>query len=348
MPRASWSGFLHLCLVSCPIYLSPATTRSKSIRLNQVWRPAAAAEPDADEPDRHRDEPVASGSRSQLVDPRATEGADHAGTATRIALRPYDPRTGEEIDTSEVVKGYEYGRGQFVTFTAEELKALDVESSKVVDLERFVPHGDINPVYLDNPYYLYPDGAVAVEALRVISAAMTASGVVGIGRLTLSRRERMVMVEPHGPGMALFTLRAADEVRAPQFGDNAGDLDAEMVTIARAIVKQRSGRFDLSTHRDQYQEALRMLIEAKLKGLPIKPREVITPPPVIDLMAALKRSLAQDAPAISGMTAKDKRARPAAERRQRSLLLPVAGGRTRGEEPVTKPATNAIRPRKKA
>jgi hypothetical protein len=90
-----------------------------------------------------------------------------------------------------------------------------------------------------------------------------------------------------------------------------------------------------------------MLIEAKLKGLPIKPREAITPPPVIDLMAALKRSLAQ-APAISGMTAKDKRARPAAERRQRSLLLPVAGGRTRGEEPVTKPATNAIRPRKKA
>jgi DNA end-binding protein Ku len=148
--------------------------------------------------------------------------------------------------------------------------------------------------------------------------------------------------------MALCTLRAADEVRAPQFGDNTGDLDAEMVAIARAIIKQRTGKFDPSTHRDRYQAALRTLIEAKLKGLPGKPRQVTTPPPVIDLMAALKRSLAQDAPAISGMTATGKRARPAAERRQRSLLLPVAGSRTRGEEAVTKPATNAIRPRKKA
>jgi DNA end-binding protein Ku len=282
------------------------------------------------------------------MEPGAIAGADDAGTATRIALRPHDPTTGEAIEKSEIVKGYEYDRGQFVTLTTDELTALDVESSKVVDLERFVPRDDIDPVYLDSSYYLYPDGAIAVEALRVISAAMTASDVVAIGRLTLSRRERMVMVEPRGPGMALFTLRAADEVRAPQFGDNTGDLDAEMVAIARTIVKQRTGRFDPSTHRDRYQAALRTLIEAKLKGLPVKPREVTTPPPVIDLMAALKRSLAHDAPAISGMTAKDKRARPAAERRQQSLLLPVAGGRERKEEPVTKPATIAMRPRKKA
>jgi DNA end-binding protein Ku len=327
MPRASWSGFLRLSLVSCPIYLSPATTRTKSIRLHQVWRPAAATEPDADEPDRDRDGQVASGSGPQLVDRGAIERADQAGTTTRIALRPHDPRTGEEIEKSEVVKGYEYGRGQFVTFTAEELKALDVESSKVIDLERFVPHGDIDAVYFDTPYYLYPDGPIAVEALRVIGAAMTEAGVAGIGRLTLSRRERMVMVEPRGPGMALFTLRAADEVRASQFGDTKGDLNAEMVAIARAIIRQRTGTFDPSAHRDRYQEALGALIEAKLRGLPIKPRQVITPPPVIDLMAALKRSLSQDAPAISGTTAKKKRARPAADRRQRSLLLPVASGR---------------------
>ena len=168
------------------------------------------------------------------------------------------------------------------------------------------------------------------------------------GRLRLSRRERMVMVEPRGPAMALFTLRAAEEVRAPQFGDTEGDFDAEMVAIARAIIRQRTGTFDPSTHRDRYQEALRALIGAKLKGLPIKRREVITPPPVIDLMAALKRSLAQDMLAISGTTAKKKRARPAADRRQRSLLLPVAGSRKRKVEPATESAAVAIRPRKKA
>src|SRR6516225_9217640 len=156
------------------------------------------------------------------------------------------------------------------------------------------------------------------------------------------------MVEPRGPGMALFTLRAGDEVRAPQFGDNAGDLDAEMVAIASAIIRLRTGRFDPSTHRDRYQEALRALIEAKLKGLPIKPREVITPPLVIDLMAALKRSLAQETPATGATTAKQKRAKPIADRRQRSLLLPVAGGRKKKQEPATEPAAVVMRPRKKA
>jgi DNA end-binding protein Ku len=96
-------------------------------------------------------------------------------------------------------------------------------------------------LYFDSPYYLYPDGPIAVETLRVIGAAMADVGVVGLGRLTLSRRERMVMVEPRGTGMALLTLRAANEVRASQFGSAESDLDAEMVAIAGAIIKQRTG-----------------------------------------------------------------------------------------------------------
>ena len=348
MPRASWSGFLRLSLVSCPIYLSPATTRTKSIRLHQVWRPADATEPNAEEPDRERDTRVTRSSTPWLVQSEATAAANHGGTATRIALRPHDPETGEEIEKSKVIKGYEYDRGQFVTFSAEELKALDVESSKVIDLEKFVRSGKIDPVYFDTPYYLYPDGPIAVEALRVIGVAMAEAGVAGIGRLTLSRRERMVIVEPRGTAIALFTLRAADEVRMVQFRSNEGDVDAEMVAIARAIIGQRTRTFDPSTYRDRYQEALRGLIEAKLKGLPIRPREVITPRPVIDLMAALKRSLAQKTPATGATTVKEKRARPGADRRQRSLLLPVAGGRKRKQEPATEPAAVVLRPRKKA
>jgi DNA end-binding protein Ku len=121
-----------------------------------------------------------------------------------------------------------------------------------------------------------------------------------------------------------------------------------MVAIAGAIIRQRTGKFDPSTYRERYQEGLRGLIEAKLNGIAIKPREVITPSPVIDLMAALKRSLAQETPATGAPRVKQKRAKPAADRRQRSLLLPVAGGRKKKQEPATEPAAVVIRPRKKA
>ena len=212
MPRASWRGFLRLSLVSCPIYLSPATSRTKSIRLRQVWRPGLGNEGDQS-PEPERPTRVNEPSLPELGRHDGGYDADQPQPLTRVTIRPHDPQTGEEIDKSEVVKGYEYGRGQFVAFTPEELKALDVESSRVIDLEKFVPRGDLDPVYLDTPYYFYPDGLVAEETLRVIGAAMAEAGVIGLGRLTLSRRERMVAVEPRGAGMALFMLRAADEVR---------------------------------------------------------------------------------------------------------------------------------------
>ena len=170
MPRASWRGYLRLSLVSCPIYLSPATARTKPIRLHQVWR-AAPADEAGDFRDQDRGQEVPDRRASELTQGYVEDHAEPVRPATRITLRPHDPSTGEEVEKEEVVTGYEYERGQYVTFTPDELKALDLESSKVIDLEMLVPRGDVDPVYFNSPYYLYPDGQMSAQYRNVTGRA---------------------------------------------------------------------------------------------------------------------------------------------------------------------------------
>ena len=311
MPRASWNGFLRLSLVSCPVSLVPATTEAKRVRFNQL----------------------------------------NAETGNRVQQQLIDSKTGEVVDRDQIVKGYEFDRGRDVTVTDDELKALQIESSKIIDLDRFVDRGEIDPVYLDTAYYVYPDGNLAAETFRVIGEAMAHKNKVGMGRVTISSRERQVLVEPRDAGLVMSTVRSADEVRPAEFGPPAkGEIDADMVAIAESIIDRRSGPFDPTTFRDRYQDALHELVAEKTKGQVVERREVAEPPKVVNLMEALKRSLAreQDEAAPEKAAARPARAPSASDRRQRALLLPVAGGRKKKEEPAAEaaPARGAPRRRK--
>jgi len=311
MPRASWNGFLRLSLVSCPVALVPATTEAKRVRFNQL----------------------------------------NSKTGNRVQQQLIDSKTGEIVDRDEIVKGYEYDRGRYVTVTDDELKTLQIESSKIIDLDRFVDRDEVDPVYLDTPYYVYPDGELAAETFRVISEAMTQKNRVGTGRVTISSRERLVLVEPRDGGLLMSTIRSADEVRPAEFGPaSKGEIDADMVAIAESIIERRSGAFDPTSFRDRYQDALRELVAEKTKGQVVAPREVSEPPKVINLMEALKRSLAQEEkePAAAKEAATKTARAPAADRRQRPLLLPVSGGRKKKEEPAAEPAAPAAPRRRKA
>ena len=288
MPRPSWSGHLRVSLVTCPIALAPATSEADRIRLNQI----------------------------------------NPKTGNRISLKPVDAETGEPVERADIVKGYQYEKGQYVVLDKEDLDALQIESTRILDLTSFVDRDSVNDLFVETPYYIYPEGKTGIEAFRVIGQAMRNRKKVGIGSIVLTSREHPVMVEPYEEGLMMSLLRTAEEVREANYDLPKDKLDTEMVRMAEEIMDRLKGKWEPEKFRDRYQDALRELIEAKVKGLPREKRPTAEEPSnVIDLMAALKKSLSARAGSEQepAGAAKPKRTKQQ-DRRQASMLLPVEGG----------------------
>jgi len=277
--RPTWQGYLRLSLVSCPVALYTATSRTGEVHFNMLSKE----------------------------------------THNRIKMIPTDPETGP-VDRSEIVKGYEIEKGHYVVITDEEIKSVRLETTRTLDIERFVDDEDIDRLYWNDPYFLAPDGDMAVEAFAVIREAMKKAGKVALGRLVMHQRERLMALEPREKGILAYTIRNQREVRqAHEIFSHIKDAKppAQMIEIAAKIIDQLEGPFDPSQFNDRYEDALRALIKEKEKGHTIKAPDEPKEAEVIDLMEALKRSLGQSggerrktAPARAG-SKKAASARPA-------------------------------------
>lgn len=216
-------------------------------------------------------------------------------TNNRIKMITTDPDTGP-VNRSDLVKGFEVEKGKYILVTDEEIRSVKLESTKTIDIDRFVPASEIDRIYWDHPYYLAPDGKLAQEAFAVIREAMRHSGQIALGRVVLSTRERILALEPRDKGILAYSLRTQDEIRKPDeiFG-SISDIkpDPSMIDIAEKIIEQKKGPFDPSLFVDRYEESLKKLIADKQKGQKPVAAEEPEDTNVVDLMARLKASLAE-------------------------------------------------------
>jgi len=251
--RPVWQGSLRLSLVSCPVALYGATSRTADISFH-------------------------------LLNPE---------TNNRIRMIPTDPDTGP-VERAELVKGYEISKNHYVVLSNDELKAVKLETTKTIDIERFVDEKDIDRLYWNDPYYLLPNDKSGVEAYTVIREALSETGRIALGRVVMHTRERLVALEPRDKGIIVYTLRMGDEVIQPKvaFDDiPAARPSHQMIDIARKIIEQQEGAFEPEKFEDRYENALRDLIRRKEKGEKLVTAEPVEEDNVIDLMEALKKSL---------------------------------------------------------
>jgi DNA end-binding protein Ku len=262
-PRAYWKGYLKLSLVSCPIALFPATSERDKISFHQL----------------------------------------NKSTGHRIKYRKVDAETGDEVDSADIIKGYEVGKGDYIELDPDELETVAIESKRTIDIDEFVPKDEIDELYLNNPYYIAPDGEVGQQAFAVIQEAIRKEGMVAIGKVVFTSREHIIALEARGKGLLGVTLRYPYEVRneAEYFDDIPDEkIPKDMLELASHIVKTKTGHFDPKKFEDSYEDALKELLKWKQEGKPIERPEQPRPTNVVNLMDALRRSVEAGGSAASG------------------------------------------------
>jgi DNA end-binding protein Ku len=236
------------------------------------------------------------------VEPRAAVHFHWLNPKThhRINMIPTDPETGP-VPRDELVKGFEYQKNRYVVLTDKDFAKAKIPSTRILELEKFVPLDEVPPIYQDVPYYVLPSGKGSKETYRVVQEAMTREECVGIGRLVMGQRERLVALFPDERGLILFTLHTARELqdRAKVLTQaKSAKPDAELVQIAQAIIKRKRGHFQPTAIKDRYEEALRKVIQAKKRGrtlraAPAEPKSK----KIVNLRQALNASLPEKKPA---------------------------------------------------
>jgi DNA end-binding protein Ku len=290
---------LKLALVSCPVALYPAASSSERISFHMMNR----------------------------------------STGNRLKQQYIDAETGDLVESADRVKGYEVARNDYVLLEPEELKEVQIESTHTIEIEHFVPRSEIDPVYYDSTYYIVPDDEVGAEAFAVIREAMRKRDMVGLARVVLYGRERIIMLEPRGKGLAGTTLRYNYEVRDDKtyFDEITNKSVAkDMLDLASHIIDTKVGHFDPSEFKDRYQDAVVDLIRAKRAGKPLPTPAAPKPSNVVNLMDALKRSLKTEkggkgkASESKSASKSSARARPAARRTARSRASAKSHARKAG------------------
>ena len=310
--RPYWKGYLKLALVSCPIALYTASSSSERVAFRQL----------------------------------------NKKTGNRLRQQLVDDVTREPVEAADKGRGYEYAKNWYLLIEDEELEAIEVESNHIIEIDSFVPRSQIDERFLDSPYYIGPNDPVGQEAFAVIREAMRGKAMVALGRVVLAKRERVIMLQPWEKGLMGTTLRYPYEVRdSKDYFYDIPDVKVapDMLKLAEHILSSKEATFDPTLFVDRYEQAVLQLLEKKRQGMPAATvRPFVAPTTVVNLMDALRRSIAKDAKAIGtpkkAATPKPKKGKERIPG-QGELLLPIAG-RKKQPETETKPATQPTSRRK--